>query len=530
MIYHLFEHLRYLDFPGSGLLQYISVRSILASVTAIALMLCFGARCIRMLQRLQIGEEIRDLGLEGQLAKKGTPTMGGVMILGSILISVLLFGDLTNMYIQLLLVTLVWLGCLGFADDYIKVFRKNKEGMPGKYKILGQVVLGLAVGITVCVHEDTISTLTTIPFVKNNEFDYAWLAPGSGKIKELLQVVIYVAVIIFIITAMSNASNLTDGMDGNFDINTRSDFITVSWCSFSYTNRAYDHKASNLIGNSNDPVRQGADNLNITFAWCVWGEGCEVRMPVVTFGKVHVLNCLYDCAGNYAPAVNAKYEAEVLVEGCYFKKGVKNIFEADPEALAYQFKDNIFREKFKPEDKGSVVMPYSYAPVPASRVPRLLEGEQGAGPTLDLPVPEQSVKFTIHLMGDSTMADKDLSKENPERDGRQGHQRGQPRTRLGHGVREFRRRQRARDKLREERPQHQELHRRGALGQGQGEHTPWRLCLHRVRSQRPESRQGEGLRPRMGSLPGQPAHVHRHSARARCHSGASDPGGTQALQ
>ena len=214
MIYHLFEHLRFLDFPGSGLLQYISVRSILASVTAIALMLCFGARCIRMLQRLQIGEEIRDLGLEGQLAKKGTPTMGGVMILGSILISVLLFGDLTNMYIQLLLVTLVWLGCLGFADDYIKVFRKNKEGMPGKYKILGQVVLGLAVGITVCVHEDTISTLTTIPFVKNNEFDYAWLAPGSGKIKELLQVVIYVAVIIFIITAMSNASNLTDGMDG----------------------------------------------------------------------------------------------------------------------------------------------------------------------------------------------------------------------------------------------------------------------------------------------------------------------------
>ena len=209
--------------------------------------------------------------------------------------------------------------------------------------------------------------------------------------------------------------SFTDGMDGNFDINTRSDFITVSWCSFSYTDRAYDHKASNLIGNSNDPVRQGADNLNITFACCVWGEGCEVRMPVVTFGKVHVLNCLYDCAGNYAPAVNAKYEAEVLVEGCYFKKGVKNIFEADPEALAYQFKDNIFREKFKPEDKGSVVMPYSYAPVPASRVPRLLEGEQGAGPTLDLPVPEQSVKFTIHLMGDSTMADKDISGGNPER-------------------------------------------------------------------------------------------------------------------
>ena len=140
--------------------------------------------------------------------------MGGVMILGSILIAVLLFGDLTNMYIQLLLITLVWLGALGFTDDYIKVFRKNKEGMSGKYKIVGQVILALAVGITICVHEDTVSTLTTIPFVKNNEFDYAWLAPGSGKIKELLQVVIYVAVIIFIITAMSNAVNLTDGMDG----------------------------------------------------------------------------------------------------------------------------------------------------------------------------------------------------------------------------------------------------------------------------------------------------------------------------
>ena len=140
--------------------------------------------------------------------------MGGVLILGAILIAVLLFGDLTNMYIQLLLITLVWLGCLGFADDYIKVFRKNKEGMPGKYKIVGQVILGLAVGITICVHEDTISTLTTIPFVKDNEFDYAWLALGSGKTKELLQVVIYILVIIFIITATSNGTNLTDGMDG----------------------------------------------------------------------------------------------------------------------------------------------------------------------------------------------------------------------------------------------------------------------------------------------------------------------------
>ena len=214
MIYHIFEHFQYLDFPGSGIMQYISVRSILASITAIVLILCFGKKFIKYMQRKQLGEEIRDLGLEGQLAKKGTPTMGGVLILSAVLIAVLLFGDLTNMYIQLLLITLVWLGCLGFADDYIKVFRKNKEGMPGKYKIVGQVILGLAIGITVCVHEDTVSTLTTIPFIKDNEFDYAWLALGSGKTKELLQVVIYILVIIFIITATSNGTNLTDGMDG----------------------------------------------------------------------------------------------------------------------------------------------------------------------------------------------------------------------------------------------------------------------------------------------------------------------------
>ena len=202
------------DIPYIRTFSVISVRSILASITAIVLILCFGKKFIKYMQRKQLGEEIRDLGLEGQLAKKGTPTMGGVIILGAILISVLLFGDLTNMYIQLLLITLVWLGCLGFTDDYIKVFRKNKEGMPGKYKIVGQVILGLAVGITICVHEDTVSTLTTIPFVKDNEFDYAWLALGSGKTKELLQVVIYILVIIFIITAVSNGTNLTDGMDG----------------------------------------------------------------------------------------------------------------------------------------------------------------------------------------------------------------------------------------------------------------------------------------------------------------------------
>ncbi len=214
MLYHLFEHFKYLDFPGSGLLQYISVRAVFASAVAIILSMVFGRKLIHFLQKKQIGEEIRDLGLEGQLAKKGTPTMGGIMILASIFISTILFCDLSNMYIQLLLITLVWLGGLGFADDYIKVFKHDKEGLPGKYKIIGQVILGLAVGITVCVHEDIISTLTTIPFVKNNEFDYAWLAPGSGKVKEILQVIIYVVVIIFVITAVSNGTNLTDGMDG----------------------------------------------------------------------------------------------------------------------------------------------------------------------------------------------------------------------------------------------------------------------------------------------------------------------------
>ncbi len=215
MIYHLFEYLRsYMDFPGSGIMRYISVRAILASMTAILIALVFGKSIIRKLQKRQIGEEIRDLGLEGQLAKKGTPTMGGVIILMAIAVPILLFGDLKNTYVLLLLITTVWLGLLGFADDYIKVFRKNKEGLPGRYKILWQVILGLAVGITVCLKEDTVSTLTTIPFIKDNEFDYAWLAPGCGKVKEILQVVIYVTVIIFITTAMSNGTNLTDGMDG----------------------------------------------------------------------------------------------------------------------------------------------------------------------------------------------------------------------------------------------------------------------------------------------------------------------------
>ena len=214
MIYHLFEHFKYVDFPGAGIMQYISVRSILASVLAILISLIIGNTIIKFLKRKQIADDIRDIGLQDQTSKKGTPTMGGIIILLSIFIPVILFGDLSNVYIQLLLLTLVWLGALRFADDYIKVFKKNKEGLSGKYKIIAQIMLGLAVGITIAVQEDHLNTLTTIPFIKNNEFDYAWLAFGSGITKEIIQVIIYVIVITFIITGVSNSANLTDGLDG----------------------------------------------------------------------------------------------------------------------------------------------------------------------------------------------------------------------------------------------------------------------------------------------------------------------------
>lgn len=260
MLYHLFEYLRTLniDFPGDGLLRYISVRAIFASVIALVIALFLGKRIIAFLRRKQIGEEIRDLGLEGQLAKKGTPTMGGLIIIAAILVPVLLLGDLTNVYVLLLLLTTVWLGAIGFLDDYIKVFRHNKEGLSGKHKIIGQVTLGLIVGLVLCFSDRTTirdkaeqpaavqtetaagtvaagtagtsgvsgeqppvynpphkSTKTTIPFIKRNEFDYAWLAPGTGAVKEFFQWLIYIAVIIFVITAVSNGTNLTDGMDGS---------------------------------------------------------------------------------------------------------------------------------------------------------------------------------------------------------------------------------------------------------------------------------------------------------------------------
>ena len=200
MLYHLFEYLRGagFDFPGSGLMHYISFRAITCAVLAILVSMWVGKKIIAKLQKKQIGETIRDLGLEGQLQKKGTPTMGGIIILISILIPILLFGNLANTNVQLLILTTVWLGALGFIDDYIKVFKHNKEGLNGKYKIVGQVLLGVIVGLT-------------LYFTSEQGVSYS---PFSGKFVRALQGGLYVVVITFIITACSNGTNLTDGMDG----------------------------------------------------------------------------------------------------------------------------------------------------------------------------------------------------------------------------------------------------------------------------------------------------------------------------
>lgn len=218
MLYHLFDYLKSIgaDFPGLGLMHYISFRSVCCSIIAIATALIMGRRTINFLQKKQIGETIRDLGLEGQMQKKGTPTMGGIIILASILIPILLFGNLSNTYVQLLIVTTIWLGLLGFSDDYIKVFKHDKEGLKGRYKILAQVILGLAVGFVLYFKSNgSIDySQTTIPFVKNHEFNYKCLIPLAGRIGEILQAVLYILVITFIICACSNGSNLTDGMDG----------------------------------------------------------------------------------------------------------------------------------------------------------------------------------------------------------------------------------------------------------------------------------------------------------------------------
>jgi phospho-N-acetylmuramoyl-pentapeptide-transferase len=240
MLYHLFTWLdKVFDFPGAGMFNFISFRTGLAFIFSLLLATMFGRRIIDYLQKKQIGETIRELGLEGQMSKKGTPTMGGIIIIIAILIPTLLLAALNNVYIIMMLITTVWLGIIGFLDDYIKVFRKNKDGLSGRFKIVGQVGLGLIVGLTMYLSPDVVirenkeikgadqrvedvtyskedikSTKSTIPFFKNNNLDYAdafrWLGDKAQDYGWLL----FVLVTIFIITAVSNGANMTDGLDG----------------------------------------------------------------------------------------------------------------------------------------------------------------------------------------------------------------------------------------------------------------------------------------------------------------------------
>ena len=217
MLYHLIEYFKEIgiDLPGQGLMGYLSFRAITAFTLALLISIFAGKRIIAWLQKKQIGETIRDLGLEGQMQKKGTPTMGGIIIFLSIMIPVLLIGDLTNIYNILLIISTIWFFLIGFADDYIKVFRKNKEGMSEKGKLLAQGLMALAIGLAVCFSEDIqLGTKTTIPFVKGNEFDYMWLSPFKGTWGWYCKWGIYVLMIVLVITACSNGVNLTDGMDG----------------------------------------------------------------------------------------------------------------------------------------------------------------------------------------------------------------------------------------------------------------------------------------------------------------------------
>lgn len=245
MLYYLFKYLdTAFNFPGAGVFEYLSFRAAIAIITSLIISLFFGKRWISYLNKRQVGETVRDLGLEGQLEKQGTPTMGGLIILTSILVPVILFAKLINVYIILMVFTTIWLGAIGFLDDYIKVFKKNKQGLPGKYKVAGQVVLGLIVGLVMYFNSDIVvrekgpneavtqteitqdepvsrftitqerSTKTTIPFFKNNEFDYSSLLSWAGDGYQKWAFLVFIPIVIFIIVAVSNGANLTDGMDG----------------------------------------------------------------------------------------------------------------------------------------------------------------------------------------------------------------------------------------------------------------------------------------------------------------------------
>ena len=247
MLYYLFTWLNeHIHIPGAGLFQYISFRTAMAVIVSLVITTAYGSRLIRLLQRKQVGETIRDLGLQGEEQKKGTPTMGGLIIISGILIPTLLFAKLDNIYVVLMIITTLWMGAIGFLDDYIKVFRKNKEGLAGRFKVIGQVGLGVLIAITMYFHPEIVarqqvtnptsskpveviinpstgekiyaenvkSTKTNIPFYKNNEFDYAKVLSAFGIHSSWGTFVIFLLVVVFIITAVSNGANITDGIDG----------------------------------------------------------------------------------------------------------------------------------------------------------------------------------------------------------------------------------------------------------------------------------------------------------------------------
>lgn len=247
MLYYLFEYLNVeLDFPGAGVFQYISFRAALAVLTSLLISLVFGGKLIALLHRKQVGETVRDLGLKGQVEKQGTPTMGGLIILAAILIPTLLFARLDNIYVIIMIITTVFLGLIGFIDDYIKVFKKNKKGLAGKFKIFGQLAVGAVVGALLFFNDGVVSkqkvtvpaetgivsnsdepaetteewvteksVKTTIPFIKNNEFDYSWLLSFLGKEKAANWAwLVFIPIVIFVVTAVSNGANITDGLDG----------------------------------------------------------------------------------------------------------------------------------------------------------------------------------------------------------------------------------------------------------------------------------------------------------------------------
>ncbi|HIB77778.1 MAG TPA: phospho-N-acetylmuramoyl-pentapeptide-transferase [Flavobacteriales bacterium] len=229
MLYHLFTYLdTAYDLPGAGLFKYVTFRAAMSLITSLFIGISFGKTIIEWLQLKQVGEIVRDLGLQGQIEKKGTPTMGGIIILTAILVPTLLFADLTNVYTHMMLLATIWLGTIGFIDDYIKVHKKNKDGLAGKFKIVGQVGVGILIGAIMMWHPDVTikelgldgvwnevrSSVTTIPFIKGNSFDYAWLINWAVEDVSTWVWVAFIPIVIIIVTAVSNGANLTDGLDG----------------------------------------------------------------------------------------------------------------------------------------------------------------------------------------------------------------------------------------------------------------------------------------------------------------------------